>query len=295
MRRALFLAAFGLLFAVAGVSLTSAYFTDTVTLSASFVASIPDATGTASATASATATTSATVTPRPSPSVTATRTVVGTRTTTPTTTATPPDCERSAKLKFEPVTVQFTGTGPFVGSVSIENTDKHATARDVGIGLVTGQGAEFVSSIQFGNGQLWQIDGLPGFTLYAAGDIAPGAAVQVAFTIQATPAWLDETPPLTVKIGLGVASAHCVAHPGSAVGKLILHRERDDATATATTTATITATPTAPSSPTHTPMPTATATASPADSATATPTMTDTPTATPTDIATAPTATDTAS
>ena len=122
-------------------------------------------------------------------------------------------------MKFDPETVQLTGTGPFVGAISIENTDGHATARGVVIGLIAGQGAQFLSSIEFGNGQVWQIGGSPGFTLYAAGDIAPGAEVQIAFTIDATPAWLDKTPPLTARIALGIASAQLRSTPGECDGE----------------------------------------------------------------------------
>jgi hypothetical protein len=297
MRRALFLAAFGLLFAVAGVSLTSAYFSDTLSFTQSFIASIPDASPTPSATASATATTSATVTPRSSPTITATRTVLGTRTTTPTTTAmprltaTPADCDRTAKLKFDPDTLQLGGVGPFAGSISIENTDRHATAGDVVIGLLIGQGAQFLSSIEFANGQVWQIDGAPGFTLYAAGDIPPGATMQITFTIDATGAWVDETPPLTAQIVLGIASANCVAHPESALAKIVLHREPDNATATRTARATVTRTPTA--RPSDTPPPAISATVSPVDTATAIPESTETPAVTATDTPPAVDATDT--
>jgi hypothetical protein len=192
-------------------------------------------------------------------------------------------------LKFDPETVQLTGTDPFVGAISIENTSGHATARGVVVGLIAGQGAQFLSSIEFGNGQVWQVGGSPGFTLYAAGDIAPGAEVQIAFTIDATPAWLDKTPPLNARIALGIASAQCVAHPESALAMIILHREPDNATATVSASATSTAARTATAQPSDTP--TVTGTPSPVKTSTATPDSSDTPTAT--DTPTAPDATET--
>ncbi|MBF6599342.1 MAG: hypothetical protein IVW36_02390 [Dehalococcoidia bacterium] len=278
MRRALFLTAFGLLFAVAGVSLTSAYFTDTVSIGASFVAAI----STATATPAITPTVSATVTPDASPTQTATRTVTrtATRTATPGATTTPAQCDGDAKLAFDPEETKLTGDGPFDATISIKSKDGAAAALHVVLGLQTADGASYIERLTFANGQTWEVNGAPGFTLYDVGTIGPGASAEIRFRLEPTAHWQSDRPPLQATIAIGIARAECVKHADDVGAKIRVKRQPATATATRTRTPTAAATPTQTSTPTATG--TASATATAADTPTPPAPSTDTPTPTAT-------------
>jgi hypothetical protein len=115
------------------------------------------------------------------------------------------DDER-ATLLFD-ADIQLTRQSPFEVELLLSN-DGDAAATNVVLGFEAAVGGQFLDEATFGNGQLWWPHGQRNAAvLYAAGDIAAGAAVSVHLTIEMLPLWGPGDP---VSIFVSVVDAECV-------------------------------------------------------------------------------------
>ncbi len=190
----------------------------------------------------------------------------------------PTSCEHGAgviALRDDP---GVAGGSPWQKTFSITNTGT-ADAVDLLLGLQISRGTEFVSRVDFGNGQSWITDGLPPATLFLVDKLAVGAVRHVALVITMSEEWWRAGADNDAQIDVSVVSARC-ADPAVYALRITLGPEGATATPTVEGSATGSASSTATTTPmteTATTIPRTTETAVARVSATAEASVTTTP------------------
>lgn len=194
----------------------------------------------------------------------------------PTATATPCRRDWHDHVHFDG-DVSISGNGPLSAAVELTNGGE-TTAHDGLVGFVIVDGWEYVSRVDFGNGQYWLVDGQPATTLYGVGDIDAGGAARVSMTIEMTDAWHDAPSGRGVDFRVELAGQSCDDHGEDDAHIRIGHRDdeehEDDEHAS-------TPAPPPTRQPSNTPSPALTSTAAPSATDTPSPTATPSPTSTP--------------
>jgi hypothetical protein len=158
---------------------------------------------TATPTPAATATPTASITPGPVAALSA----------MPATSAPIAACEprRDARLVFQPNEIDLRGSGPLGTSIVVTNNSTSDAAADVLIVLGTTEGAGYIQSVAFSNGQVWTVNGQPSTTLYLAGNVPAGGTVRIPVMVDMSASWPGAGTVAGAKLLVGITTVQCAA------------------------------------------------------------------------------------
>ncbi len=130
-----------------------------------------------------------------------------------------PSCAnmRLTQLKFAGDQM-LSGGGPFEVNVELTNAGDEM-AGSVLLGFAVTEGSEYVSRVDFGNGQPWLVDGEPGGTLYHVGGVRSGDTERIGLHVTPTPAWGGSAADAQIVIQARFADLSC-PDAGGAVARV---------------------------------------------------------------------------
>jgi hypothetical protein len=114
-----------------------------------------------------------------------------------------------ASLVFQPNTIDLRGAGPLGTSIAVTNNGTDMSGALLALG--TTEGAEYIQSVEFANGQVWAVDGQPSKTLLLVGNVPAGGAVRIPMMVHMNPSWRGASASADAKVLVGITTVPCAA------------------------------------------------------------------------------------